>query len=130
MDIFKIVGIGITAAVLIQLLKKEKPELAVQISLLTAAFIFLKSVPNIRSVIGMFDNIAARMGISTQYITLVLKVIGIAYAGQFGAELCRDAGESSVASGIELAGKVLIMTLSMPMVYSLLETVEQIMRSG
>lgn len=130
MDIFRIIGIGITAAVLSLLLKERRAELALQISLLAATVIFLMCVPYIRAVIAMFEEISSEIGIDIKYLSLVMKVIGTAYVAQFGAELCRDAGEGTIASGIELAGKVLIMTMSMPVVYSLLETVEAIIKSG
>ena len=61
-------------------------------------------------------------------VYVVLRVIGIAYVAQFGAELCRDAGESAVASKIEFAGKIIIMTLSMPIMYKLLEVVNKIIQ--
>ncbi len=130
MDIFRIIGIGISAAVLSLLLKERRPELALQISLLATAVIFLMSVPHIRAVIAMFEEISSEIGIDIKYILLVMNVIRTAYVAQFGAELCRDAGEGAIAAGIELAGKVLIMTISMPVVYSLLETVETIIKSG
>ena len=128
MDIFRVTGIGLSAMVLAVLLRGQRPETAIQISLLASAVIFFITVPYIRSLTALFAEISNRIGVDIKYITLVMKVIGIAYVTQFGAELCRDAGEGSIASGIELAGKVVIMTMSMPVMYRLLEVVEQIMR--
>ena len=116
--------------VLAVLLRGQRPETAIQISLLASAVIFFITVPYIRSLTALFADISNRIGVDIKYITLVMKEIGIAYVTQFGAELCRDAGEGSIASGIELAGKVVIMTMSMPVMYRLLEVVEQIMRLG
>lgn len=130
MDIFRVVGIGIAAAAIAGLLKGWRPEIAIQVSLAASAVIFFMLVPYLKTVLEMFRNISGQIGIETKYITLILKVIGIAYVTQFGAELCRDAGESAVASKIELAGKVIIMTLSMPVMYKLLEVVDTIVRIG
>ena len=130
MDIFRVTGIGLSAMVLAVLLRGQRPETAIQISLLASAVIFFITVPYIRSLTTLFADISNRIGVDIKYITLVMKVIGIAYVTQFGAELCRDAGEGSIASGIELAGTVVIMTMSMPVMYRLLEVVEQIMRLG
>ena len=128
MDIFKIAGLGLAAVVLAVFIKSWKPELAMQVSLAAAVIIFLMVLPYLKAVVVMFQDISEQIGLESKYLSLILKVIGIAYVAQFAAELCRDAGETSVASKIEFAGKVIIMTLSMPVVYSLLEVVSQIIR--
>ncbi len=128
MDIFKIVALGVAAMVFVVLIKDKRPELAIQLSLIAAGIIFLALSPYLETVINMFRNISKQIGINSFYITVIIKVIGIAYAAQFGAELCRDAGETAIASKIELAGKIIIMTLSMPIIYKLLEIVEEILK--
>lgn len=126
MDMIKILGIGMTAAVLAVLVKGYKPELAIQISLAAAVLIFVMAVPYLRSTVAMFQDIAAQVGIDSRFIGIVVKIIGIAYLAQFGAELCKDAGEGAIASKIELAGKLIIMTMSMPIMYKLLALVNDI----
>lgn len=130
MDIFKIVGLGIAAAILAVFIKNWRAEIAVQISLVAAAIIFIAILPYIKTLFSMFSDISNQIGLDAKYITLILKVIGIAYVAQFGAELCRDAGEASIASKIELGGKVIIVTLSMPLLYSFMEVVERIINFG
>lgn len=126
MDIFKIVGLGLAAATLAVFVKSWRPELAIGISLAAAAVIFIFAMPYLKAVVAMINDLSEQVGIESRYIGLVIKVTGIAYIAQFGAELCRDAGESSVASKLEFAGKVIIMTLSMPLVYKLLKIVNDI----
>lgn len=126
MDMIKILGIGISAAVLAVLVKGYKPELAIQISLAAAVLIFVMAVPYLRSAVAMFQNIAMQVGIDSRFAGIVLKIIGVAYLAQFGAELCKDAGEGVIASKIELAGKLIIMTMSMPIMYKLLVLVNDI----
>jgi len=130
MDIFKVVGIGIAATILAVFVKNWRPEISIQISLVAAVIIFFAVIPYIKTIFEMFTDISNRIGLDVKYITLILKVIGIAYVTQFGAELCRDAGETSIASKIELGGKVIIITLSMPLMYSFLEVVERIINFG
>ncbi len=130
MDIFKMVALGITAVTLAVLIKDKRPEMAILVSLAAAMIIFFSVVPYLKTIVVMFKDISNRVGLESKYIVIVLKVIGIAYAAQFGAELCRDAGENSVATKIEFAGKVIIVTLSMPIMYRLLEIVESILRFG
>ncbi|MBR5614161.1 MAG: stage III sporulation protein AD [Clostridia bacterium] len=130
MDIFKVVGLGLAAATLAVFVKGWKPEIAIGISLAASAIIFIAVMPYLKSVIAMIQNLSEQVGIEGRYIRIVLKVSGIAYIAQFGAELCRDAGETSVASKIEFAGKLMIMALSMPLVYKLLEIVNDIIHFG
>lgn len=130
MDIFKIVGIGLAAAILAVFIKNWRGEIAIQISLVAAAIMFFMAVPYIKTVFEMFRDISNRIGLDIKYINLVLKVIGIAYVAQFGAELCRDSGESALASKIEFGGKIIIVTLSMPVLYSFLEIIETVIRLG
>lgn len=130
MDIFKVAGIGLSAAVIAVFIKNFRPEVSLQISLAAAIIIFAAVLPYLKGIIFMLEDIAEKTHIEKTYIKLVLKVIGVAYIVQFASELCADAGETSIASKIEFAGKVIIMTLSMPAVYSLMEMLENIINFG
>ena len=73
--------------------------------------------------IRLLRETAEKAGVGEGYFSVVLKVIGIAYLTQFGAQLCVDAGESAVAAKIELAGKILMMTAAAPVLTGLLDMV-------
>jgi stage III sporulation protein AD len=128
MEIFKIAGIGLAATVMAVFIKSQKPEYAIQISLIATLVIFLAVFPYLKTIINMFGDVAESIGLEYQHIGLVIKIIGIAYVAQFASELCRDAGETAVASKIEFAGKIIIMTVSLPVFYNLLEVVNEIIR--
>lgn len=127
MEILQIVGLGIISAVIIIVLRAQKPEIAVQISIITGIVIFLLLASKLSTVLDMLQNFSDKANIEPAYFTTVLKIIGIAYIAEFGAEVCRDAGETSIASKIELAGKVIIVVLAVPIVTSLLELITRIM---
>ena len=126
MEIFKIAGLGIAAAAIAVFVKNWKPELAMQVSLSAAIVILITIFPYLKTAINMLKDISGKTGLDNSQIGLVLKVVGIAYISQFASELCRDAGENAVATKIELAGKVIIMTLSMPVIYGLMGIVNDI----
>lgn len=126
MDIFKVAGIGIAAATIAVFIKNWKPELAMQVSLAAALIILAAVIPYLKTITAMLGDISNQAGIDSGQIALILKIVGIAYIAQFAAELCRDSGETAIASKIELAGKLIIMTLSMPIMYGLLEVVSDI----
>ncbi|MBE5041120.1 stage III sporulation protein AD [Ructibacterium gallinarum] len=120
MDVIQVIGIGIITVFLSVLIRQHRPELALALPILGTAVIFLLLAPGLRAALAMFEDIAAQAGIENQFLRLVIKIIGIAYICQFSAEICRDAGESSMAGKIELAGKLMILTLSMPIIYQIL----------
>jgi stage III sporulation protein AD len=127
MQIIQIVGIGLVATILIIILRRQKPEIAVQVSIVTGVVIFMLLVSKLSAVIELLDNYADKAEIKPAYFTAVLKITGIAYIAQFGAEICKDAGESAIASKIELAGKVIIAVLAAPIITSLLDLIIEVM---
>ena len=127
MEILQIVGLGIVAAVIIIVLKAQKPEIAVQISIITGIVIFLLVAAKLSAIMDMLQSFSEKAHINPVYFTTVLKILGIAYIAEFGAEVCKDAGEASIASKIELAGKVIIVVLAVPIITSLLELITRIM---
>lgn len=127
LDILQITGIGIIATVIIIVIKAQRPEIAIQISIITGVVVFLLIAGKLSAVIQLLDSISKKADISAGYLSTLIKIIGIAYIAEFGAEVCRDAGESAVASKVELAGKVVIILLAVPIITSLLEVVIKLM---
>ncbi len=127
MQIFQIVGIGVVATILILVIKRHSPETAVQVSILTGIVIFILIASKLSAVIDLLKNYADKADIKPIYFTIVLKITGIAYIAEFGAEVCRDAGEGSIASKIELAGKITIIVMAVPIISSLLDLIIKIM---
>ncbi|HYE84202.1 MAG TPA: stage III sporulation protein AD [Clostridia bacterium] len=121
MDIMRIVMVGIIAAVLAVLLKEERPEIAVVISIVTGLVIFMFLITKLNSVMSVLKYFASKANIDVLYFSTILKVIAIAYITEFGAQICRDAGEGTIASKVELAGKVLIMVTAIPILAALMD---------
>lgn len=120
MDIFKIVLIGITGGMASLFLKEYRREYAVITGLVTAVIVMSYSVECLISVIKSIRYITEKSGVDIKYFTIVLKVVGVAYVSQFGGELLRDCGEGAVASKVELAGKIFILYLTVPVITSFL----------
>ena len=123
MEISKIIGLGLVGTVFSVLLKKENPQFAMLTAAVTGIVIFLMLCTPLGNLISLLKETAEEAGVGEGYFGIVLKVIGIAYLTQFGAQLCTDAGETAVASKIEMAGKVLMMTVAAPVLTGLLETI-------
>lgn len=126
MEILQIVGIGIIATILSVILRQQKPEFALQVSIITGLIIFIFVISKLNYVIEVLNNLAKRIDMDLIYFTTILKVIGVAYLAEFGAQIARDAGEGAIASKIELGGKILIMVLAVPVLTSLLDLIIKI----
>ena len=123
MEIIQIIGLGFVVTLLILIIRQQRPEIAVQLSIALATIIFLMVLSKINVVLTLFRDMAAKANISSIYLNTILKIIGIAYVTEFGAQVCRDAGEGAVAGKIEFAGKVLVMVMAIPIIALVLDTI-------
>ena len=126
-EIFQVAGFGIISAVLALILKRDRPEYALQIGVISGVIILFLVMGRISGIIGFIENLAVKYNIDIEYIGIVIKIICIAYISEFGVQICRDAGENAVASKMELAGKVIIATLALPVMGALIETIAGIL---
>ena len=85
--------------------------------------IFLFLVDQISEIIRMLERIAINANVNMIYVETILKIIGIAYIAEFGAQITKDAGQGSIASKIELAGKILILAMAIPILTVIIETI-------
>lgn len=122
-DIIQVVGVGLITAFLVVTIKEQKPLFALLLATFSGVVIFLSLVGEISKVIRLLEELANKANIHTVFLETILKIIGIAYIAEFGAQVTRDAGQSSVAAKIELAGKILIMVMAIPIVSALVETI-------
>lgn len=124
MEILQIVGLSILAAVIIVLVKQANlPTVAITLSILVGATIFLMMLTKIGAIIDILQQLADRANVNQFYLATILKIIGIAYIAEFGSQMCRDSGETAIASKIEFAAKILIMILAIPIFAAILESI-------
>jgi stage III sporulation protein AD len=127
MEILQVVGFGFIAVALLTVLKQQKPEIAVLLSIAAGVTIFLFVLGKVSSIVQVLESLARSADVNNFYLTTILKIVGIAYIGDFGAQVCRDAGESAIASKVEFAAKVLVLIVALPIVVGLLETITRLL---
>ncbi len=127
MEIIKIIGIALIALIIIILLKQYKPEFAIYISLLTGVLILLFVVDDLKNIITLLQSISDKTSINKNFLTLLIKITGIAFLSEFAVSVCKDAGEGAIASKIEIGSKIIIIGMSIPILSSLLEIVLKIL---
>ena len=127
MDVIKIIGIGFIAVIISIILKQYKPEYAIYVSLIAGALILLMSMDKLSGIIDLLNNLASKTQINNQFLTILIKITGIAFLSEFAVSVCKDAGEAAIASKVELGSKVIIIAISIPIISALLETVLKIL---
>ena len=127
MEVIKIIAIGLIALILIILLKQYKPEFALYISLLTGVLILILVMDKLTGIIQLIQSISNKANINNQFITILIKITGIAFLSEFAVSICKDAGESAIISKIELGTKIIIISMSIPIISSLLEIILKIL---
>lgn len=127
MDIVQIVGIGLATAAMMVILREQKPEFALFLSVAAGTMILLAVVGKLITVINVLEGLASRAQVKMFHLDTILKIIGIAYIAEFGAQVCRDANANVLASKIELAAKLIIMVLAIPIIILVLDTVLKLM---
>ncbi|WP_078428719.1 stage III sporulation protein AD [Alkalihalobacterium alkalinitrilicum] len=122
-EIIQIVGLGLITTFLALVVKEQKPIFAFLLTVFVGILIFLFIIDEIVKVVAMLENIAQNANINMVYLQTILKIIGIAYIAEFGAQIAKDAGQAAIASKIELAGKILILVMAIPILTSIIEMI-------
>ncbi|KGP74812.1 stage III sporulation protein AD [Desulfosporosinus sp. Tol-M] len=122
MEIWQIVGLALIVTVISVVLKQVRPEIALQLTILAGASIFILVMSKIKVIVDVLQNLADQANISSYYLLIILKIVGVAYLAEFGAQICRDAGEGALASKIELAAKVGVIVLAIPIIVAITES--------
>lgn len=127
MEIIKIIGIGLIALIIIILLKQYKPEFAVYVSLIAGTLILMLAIDKLAGIISLLQSLANKASINTEFLTLLIKITGIAFLSEFAVSICKDAGEAAIASKMEIGAKLIIISMSIPIISSLLEIILKIL---
>lgn len=116
MDITKIVVVSLVSTLIISVIKPQKKEFALTISIICGVLIFSFIFSYLKSIIDTINAVMERFNLDTSMFVIIMKIIFVAYICEFGANICRDAGESAIASKVELGGKIIIVYLSLPVI--------------
>lgn len=108
-------------------MKGTKPEYACFITVGIGLVIMGLAVGKIRYLFESLEKIQETLPVDTEYISTLVKMIGITYIGQFSAGICKDAGHQATAAQIELFCRLSVLVQSVPILLALLETIQEFM---
>lgn len=118
--IFKAVIVGLTGAVLTLLIKRTNPEISIVLAFALCTLIGGLALKALSSVLEVLELAQLGGALSSAYTAPVIKCVGIGICAKLGGDLCRDAGQSAVASTVELCGASCALYVSLPLVKTLL----------
>ncbi len=123
----KIIAFALISLFMVLLFKDKRSDLVVLILLVSGISIFIFVFSELKGIISFLQELSETAGINIVYLELVIKILGIAYISSFCSEICKDAGAGSLASKVELVGKIFILILSLPILRAVLDTIIQIL---
>ena len=127
MDIIKIIGVGLIALIIIIIVKQYRPEFTMYVSVAAGIIILLLVMDKLSAIINLLTNLANRTSINNEFIFLLIKITGIAILTEFASSVCKDSGETAIASKVDMGGKIIIIAMSIPIIASLLETLLKVL---
>ena len=125
MSVYGIIAVGLISCVLVLVVKQYRPELGILVSIAAGCVILLAVLSKFTPVIEQLKSLVYNSGIKKEYLSIMIKSLGICYLTQFASDICNDFGQTSLASKIELCGRVTLAVLSMPLMITLIETVSK-----
>ena len=127
MEVLKIAALALCAVILIVLVKNYKPELGMLTAMACSLLILYFLIDSLKYAFAYIANLFNGLETGKNYFPVIIKVLAIAYITEFTAQLCKDAGETAIASKVELGGKIIIFCVAIPVFTSFLNLEEQML---
>lgn len=123
MNIISICMLSVISVIIMLMLKPKNGEIAIMLGLCASVIILICVLSQVSQIMDTINSIIAISGISTSYIAILLKTIGICLITEFAVNTCKDAGSQSLAGNVSLAGKILITITALPLYSDILNTI-------
>lgn len=127
MSFFGLAVIAVISALMAVYFKSIKSEYGLFISLGICILAMIFGVSKLKYFVEIIETIRLYIGLDMVYIEIILKIIGISYVAEFATDVCKDCGYSSMANQIQVVGKLTVLCISMPVIMTLLETINGIL---
>jgi len=122
MKIFTIACFCIFSTIVCKAIEKDSREIKY-----AAALVLFHSVAFVKDLISVFEDLFILSGIDDMYLTILFKSLGICYIVQLASDYCKDCGENALASQVTLAGKLAMLSVSLPLFKAFVEIVKALL---
>ena len=123
MELVRIIGVGLVTAIAALLQKGTKPELAFAVTIAGAVIVLIFSLDLLAATFGIFAEIGEKTGIDSALIRIIIKIVAIGYLVEFAAGVVEDFGSKSIADKLIFAGKVVIFSVSVPVIRTMVSLI-------
>lgn len=125
----QLISLAFIAMFLALILKEQNAMFSFLVVFVAGLFILFLLLDSLHSIFSSVIQLSGRLNIEEPYIVLMMKLIGVAYIAEISAQLMKDAGFQALSYKIEVSGKILIITMAMPIITALIETFVQMVQS-
>ena len=119
MDVVKLFLLCVAAALMCAALRVTRPELAMALSIAAGVMALIWALGYVKDAVAALTALAGGAGLSGTSTGIMLRAAGVTLLGEFAAQLCRDAGEGALAGRVELGARVVLLSMSVPLVTAL-----------
>ena len=123
MNIFTVAAVGLIGTFFAVFMRKMGDEYRVCVSIFCVCALLIAIFPYFSEPLAQILSFSKLSGTDIENFTFLLKAVGIGYISHFSSDICADAGENAIASKIELAGRICILAMTVPVVSSLVEMI-------
>lgn len=120
---------GTAAAILTLWIRPLKPEYGLFLSLAAMLLLIGAVVSQLDRILDLIGTLMEYTGLETVYYKILLKIMGLAWISQLASDICKEAGCGAISRQIDIYGKMLILSVSLPIVTALIETIETLFAS-
>lgn len=122
----RLCGLCLMGVLLLLFLRQSKPDFAQLVTLTLCIMLGGVGIASLLPAVDFMQELPLNES-TAQSLTVMLKSLGLAFVTQTTAEFCRDAGESAVASKVELIGRAEILLLCLPMLRELMSITAEVL---
>lgn len=123
MNVIQLSLLAVTGVLLALVLKKERPEYGILLSMVVCVCIFFRVLGSLTILLASVSRLRELASMDAGYLRTVIKMIGITYVAEFAVNLCKDAGYAAIAAQIELFSKISILLLALPVIEAFLQLI-------
>ena len=126
MEILKMSAFALVAVVIIVLIKQERKEIGVTISIIATTILAVYAIVQLNDIVNLLFDLISKVGVNAKYLEIILKVVGIAYIVELTKDVCIDSGETALGSKVEMAGKIVMVVMTIPIITGVVEVINKL----
>ena len=123
--ILKLTSVALISGLLIVMLEKTVPVNALMLSVAVAIMLALTSISFMEPVLSFLRRLESACGVSAVYTGTMIKCLLISLVSRWGVSFCKDAGQTGMASVLELGGTLAAVWAAIPLFEAFLSMLEE-----